>query len=114
MIGHALDDNAFMSEHLMTAANVFAVKNRPPVQCTPLRWKDEWLKRPVFRRTSSLGVSEDEALLYQTLCDDVKNQSLDAGMEEALTARAWRRWRANNLNGTLDTAAKQRSMLTRK
>jgi hypothetical protein len=112
MVGHALDDNAFASEHLTSADRVFAVRNLPPVHCTPLRWKDEWLKKPVFRRVDSSGTSPDEALLYHTLNEDIKNQSLDAGMETALTGRAWRRWTSNNLNGTLGTSAWWTSVLT--
>lgn len=100
MVGLALDDNAFASPHLTSAERVFTVKNQAPAQCTPLRWKDEWLKKPVFRRVDGSGASPDEALPYHIFNEDIKHQSLDAGMQRALTARAWRRWRANDLNGT--------------
>ena len=105
IVGLALDDNAFASPHLTSAERVFTVKNQAPAQCTPLRWKKEWLKKPVFRRVDGSGVSSDEALLYHTLNEDIKHVSLDAGMQRALTPRAWRRWRANGLNGTSSSPA---------
>ena len=102
-VGHALDDNAFESPLLTSAERVFAVRNRPPVQCTALRWKKEWLKRPVFRKVDNTGVSPDEAVPYHIINEDLQNQSLDDGNETPLTGRAWRRWRANNMNnGTSD------------
>lgn len=105
IVGLALDDDAFASRHLTSAERVFAVKNQAPAQCTPLRWKDEWLKKPVFRQVNGSGTSPDEALLYHTLREDIKHESLDAGMQRALTPRAWRRWRANDLNGTFNSCA---------
>ena len=105
IVGLALDDNAFESKHLTSAERVFTVKNQAPAECTPLRWKEEWLKKPVFRRVDGSGTSPDEALLYHTMREDVKHGSLDAGMPRALTMRAWRRWRANGLNGTFDSSA---------
>ncbi|RYP74213.1 hypothetical protein DL771_003146 [Monosporascus sp. 5C6A] len=78
IVGLALDDNAFASPHLTNAERVFTVKNQAPAQCTPLRWKDDWLKKPISRQVDSSGVSPDEALLYHTLREDLKHQSLEA------------------------------------
>jgi hypothetical protein len=62
----AVHDGAFAAPSLTSVSRVFQVKNRGPVKCTPLRWKKEWLKRPVFRRfdgsiisaSASAGVAE--------------------------------------------------------
>ncbi|KAK3897428.1 hypothetical protein C8A05DRAFT_47960 [Staphylotrichum tortipilum] len=110
IVGLALDDNAFDSPHLTSAERVFGVKNQAPAQCTPLRWKKAWLKKPVFRRVDGSGVSPDEALAYHTLNEDIKHASLEAGMQRALTARAWRRWRANGLNGEAPDAVRDQVM----
>ena len=105
-------DRAFAASKFTSARAVFQAKNRGPVKCTPLRWKEEWLKRPVFRRRddsvaedeSDGAVSEDDAgkyqpLPYQKLHDDMARQSLDAGEENAIEPKAWRRGAANAANG---------------
>ncbi|KAK4227736.1 FluG domain-containing protein [Podospora fimiseda] len=82
---------------------IVSLPNRGPVKCTPLRWKEEWLKRPVFRRhEDSVGDSDErkyQPLLYQKLHDDMERQSLDAGEENAIEPKAWRRGAANVANG---------------
>ena len=50
IVGLALRDNAFDAPSLTSARRVFNVRNLGPVQCTPLRWKEEKLKVPVLRR----------------------------------------------------------------
>jgi hypothetical protein len=50
IVSLAVHDGAFAAPSLTSVSRVFQVKNRGPVKCTPLRWKKEWLKRPVFRR----------------------------------------------------------------
>jgi hypothetical protein len=49
----AIRDKAFAAPSLTSARRIFTVKNTGPVQCTPLRWKEEMLKVPVFRRVDS-------------------------------------------------------------
>jgi hypothetical protein len=66
IVSLAVHDGAFAAPSLTSIRRVFQVKNRGPVKCTPLRWKKEWLKRPVFRRfddsiisaSASAGVAE--------------------------------------------------------
>ncbi|KAK4222417.1 hypothetical protein QBC38DRAFT_549244 [Podospora fimiseda] len=71
-------------------------------RCTPLRWKEEWLKRPVFRRhEDSVGYSDErkyQPLSYQKLHDDMERQSLDDAEENAIEPKAWRRGAANVAN----------------
>ncbi|KAK8078687.1 hypothetical protein PG994_002494 [Apiospora phragmitis] len=61
----ALCDDAFNTLSLTTVRRVFQVKNSGPVKCTALRWKKEWLKRPVF----CVG---DDVVRYYKLRDNLK------------------------------------------
>jgi hypothetical protein len=127
IVSLAVHDSAFAAPSLTSVRRVFQVKNRGPVKCTPLRWKKEWLKRPVFRRfddsiipaiASSAAAehtgggasgsqddrSEDEPrhyepLPYHKLRDDMERQSLDYGCERPIEPKAWRRGAANAANG---------------
>lgn len=112
IISIAVHDRAFAVSKFTSARAVFQAKNRGPVKCTPLRWKEDWLKRPIFRRLddsvtedeSDGAVSEDDTgkyqpLPYQKLHDDMERQSLDAGEENAIEPKAWRRGAANAANG---------------
>ncbi len=92
-------DGAFDAPSLTNVRSVFGVKNSGPVQCTPLRWKEEWLKRPVFRRYHGPDLSKDEALQYSKLRQDMAQQSLDAGQEQAMEPKDFRRGAANEANG---------------
>ena len=99
IVSLALCDGAFDAPSLTSAERIFQVRNRGPVKCTPLRWKKEWLKRPIFRRSEGSDLLLDEALQYHKLRDDLKRQSLDCGFEKALEPRAFRRGAANAVNG---------------
>ena len=102
-----MHDRAFAASKFTSVREVFQARNRGPVKCTPFRWKDEWLKRPVFRRDeSSVAAREEDSdelkyqpLPYQKLHDDMERQSLDAGEERAIEPKAWRRGAANVANG---------------
>ena len=98
IISLALCDGAFDAPSITSAERIFQVRNRGPVKCTPLRWKKEWLKRPIFRRFEGSDILLDEALQYHKLRDDLKRQSLDCGFERALEPRAFRRGAANAVN----------------
>ncbi len=105
IVSLAVHDGAFAASKFTSVREVFQAKNRGPVKCTPLRWKEEWLKRPVFRLPDdSVGKEgSDERkyqpLPYQKLADDMARQSLDAGEENAIEPKAWRRGAANAANG---------------
>ncbi|KAI0436703.1 FluG domain-containing protein [Xylaria telfairii] len=135
IISLAVHDGAFASSTLTSVRKVFEAKNRGPLKCTPLRWKDEWLKRPVFRRYDD-SASEDlpddfdfdissdsdisggsiasgskyRPLPYHQLKDDMKRQSLDAGEEKAIEPKAWRRGAANVANGNASDAVRDQMM----
>ncbi|KAK3935373.1 hypothetical protein QBC46DRAFT_453549 [Diplogelasinospora grovesii] len=110
IISIAIDDKAFDAPSLTSVRRVFGVKNTGPVTCTPLRWKKEWLKRPVFRRFNGPDLSEDEALQYPKLRDDMGRQSLDAGEEKPMQPKDWRRGAANEANGKAPDAVRDQMM----
>ncbi|KAK4220404.1 hypothetical protein QBC38DRAFT_550690, partial [Podospora fimiseda] len=93
---------------------IFSGKEPGPVKCTPLRWKEEWLKQPVFRRHEDSVEDSDEPkyqpLSYQKLHDDMERQSLDAGEENAIEPKAWRRGAANVANGNASDAVRDHVM----
>lgn len=99
IISIAVHDRAFDARNLTSVASVYMVKNSGPVQCTPLRWKKEWLKKPVFRRFNGSEISEHEAMQYSKLRDDMARQSLDAGQEKPMQPKDFRRGAANEANG---------------
>ncbi|KAK4096626.1 hypothetical protein N658DRAFT_501359 [Parathielavia hyrcaniae] len=128
IVSLAVHDGAFAASKFTSVREVFQHKNRGPVKCTPFRWKEEWLKRPVFRRLddsiaekdSDESSSESESdgsntskyqpLPYQKLLDDMTRQSLDAGEERAIEPKAWRRGAANAANGNASDAVRDQMM----
>ena len=98
-------DRAFAVSKFTSVREVFQAKNQGPVKCTPLRWKEEWLKRPVFRQRDE-SIAEEESderkyqpLPYHKLHYDMERQSLDTGEEKAIEPKAWRRGAANVADG---------------
>ncbi|KAM4067359.1 FluG domain-containing protein [Hirsutella rhossiliensis] len=78
--------------------------------CTPLRWKQEWLKRPIFRGFDGSAVSDGKPLPYHKLNDDMERQTLDAGFEKALGPKAFRRGAANAADGNASDAVRDQMM----
>lgn len=70
-----------------------------PIECTPLRWKEEMLKVPVFHRIRGGELSANEPMAYSKLNYDMIRQSLDSGHEKAFTPKFARRGAANTANG---------------
>jgi len=101
IVGLAVRDRAFDAPSLTDARSVFEVKNWGPSQCTPIRWKEEWHKRPVFRRCYASHTSEDEPYPYYQFNEDVQSAGLGAGLEQGVGGRSVRRWTANELNGNV-------------
>ncbi|KAI0876768.1 hypothetical protein GGS24DRAFT_513091 [Hypoxylon argillaceum] len=110
IISLALDDGAFDAPSLTSARAVFEVKNTGPVTCTPLCWKKEWLKRPIFRRFNGPVISKEKALQYYILRDNMAQQSLDAGEEKPMQPKDWRRGAANEANGKASDAVRDQMM----
>ncbi|EAQ91198.1 predicted protein [Chaetomium globosum CBS 148.51] len=105
IVSLAVHDRAFAVSKFTNVRKVFQAKNRGPVKCIALRWKEEWLKRPIFRqRDKSIAEEESdereyEPLPYHRLLYDMEWQSLDAGEEKKVEPKAWRRGAANAANG---------------
>ncbi|CRK29684.1 hypothetical protein BN1723_015696 [Verticillium longisporum] len=100
MIALALHDRAFDAPSLTNAARVLGTKNWGSTKCTPLRWKEDMKKIPVFRRFGRGGdLSKTEAMLYSKFRDDLGRQSPDAGFEQRWTAKIFRRGASNAANG---------------
>ena len=95
----ALYDTAFDAPSLNSGTRLLETKVWGGRQCIPLRWKESKLKIPVFRKCNGGTLSEDEAMLYSKLRDDMGRQSLDAGFEKRWTPRFARRGAANAANG---------------
>ncbi|KAI7758745.1 hypothetical protein LZL87_012251 [Fusarium oxysporum] len=78
--------------------------------CTPLRWKASKLKIPVFRRYRGASLSEDEAMLYSKLRDDIGDQSLNSGYKRRLTPRFARKGASNAANGDAPDSVRNQIM----
>lgn len=99
IISLAVDDQAFAATSLTTPRSIFEVRNTGPVKYTPLRWKEEWLKKPIMRRVDGCVTSKEEPVPYHKLKDDMARQSLDAGEEKAVEPKDFQRGAANVANG---------------
>ncbi|KAJ5681616.1 FluG domain-containing protein [Penicillium maclennaniae] len=107
----ALFDHAFDAECLEDAKSLLGTEVPNGRQCLPLRWKKSKLKTPFFRRVVRDGIlSEDEAMFYSTLKDNMSRQSLEAGFEKAWTPRFGRRGAANAANGNAPDAVRDQMM----
>ncbi|KAL2024965.1 hypothetical protein VTK56DRAFT_3664 [Thermocarpiscus australiensis] len=110
IVSIAVHNRAFDARNLTSVASVYEVRNSGPVQCTPLRWKKEWLKRPVFCRFNGSEISEHEAMQYSRLRDDMARQSLEAGQEKPMQPKDFRRGAANEANGNAPDAVRDQMM----
>ena len=93
-----MHDQAFVAG-FASATKVFNMRNRGGSQSTPLRWKEEWLKKPIFRGFDGSTLSCERPLPYSKLSDDMERQTLDAGFEHSFSPKAFRRGAANAANG---------------
>jgi hypothetical protein len=116
LVSLALADGAFEAPSLTTAKRVFEHKVWGPVLCTPLRWKQEKLKTPIFRRderTSDRRIpSLETALPYSQFKDCLNRLGRTAGFKETLTSYCFRRGTANIVDRKLSVAAQEGDHLT--
>ena len=89
LVSLALADGAFEAPSLQTPKQVFELKVWGPVSCTPLRWKQEKLATPIFRRDN------DDALPYSQFQEYLNRLGRAAGFKEKLTSYCFRRGTAN-------------------
>lgn len=99
LISLALADDAFEAPSLISPDRIFDHKVRGPVLCTPLRWKEEKLKTPIFRRDERTAdgciTSPDVALPYYQFQDCLNRLGRAAGSLEKLTSYCFQRGTAN-------------------
>ncbi|KAH6661772.1 FluG domain-containing protein [Halenospora varia] len=99
LVSLAIADRAFEAPSLTTAERVFEHKVWGPVVCTPLTWKQEMLKTPIFRRdkraANGVVTSPTLALTYSQFRDCLNRLGLAAGFLEKLTSYCFRRGTAN-------------------
>ncbi|OAQ59732.1 FluG domain-containing protein [Pochonia chlamydosporia 170] len=106
----ALHDHAFDAPSLTSASRVFESQVWGPIECTPLRWKEDMLKVPVFRRIRGGELSANEPMPYSKLNYDMGRQSLDSGHEKAFTPKFARRGAANAANGDAPDSVRDQMM----
>ncbi|KAH7012294.1 FluG domain-containing protein [Microdochium trichocladiopsis] len=106
----ALRDGAFAAKGLTTAASIYNLQIPKRMQCLPLRWKEEWLKRPIFRMCGTSDPISEPPMTYDWLSSDLKRQSLEAGFEHAITPRAFRRGVSDAINGQASDAVRDQAM----
>ncbi|EXA31395.1 hypothetical protein FOVG_17296 [Fusarium oxysporum f. sp. pisi HDV247] len=106
----ALHDNAFDAPSLTTASAIFGARPSSFKDSVPLRWKVSKMKTPVFRRYHGATLSEDEAMLYSKLRDDLGEQSLNSGYEKPWTPRFARRGASNAANGDAPDSVRDQMM----
>jgi hypothetical protein len=108
LVSLALADGAFEAPSLTTPERVFEHKVWGPVKCTPLRWEQEKLKTPIFRRdelaTNGCITSLETALPYSQFGDCLDRLGLAAGFQEKLTSYCFRRGTANVVDSKLSVA----------
>ncbi|TVY90451.1 hypothetical protein LAWI1_G007273 [Lachnellula willkommii] len=114
LVSLALADDAFEAPSLTTPKRVFKHKVWGPVLCTPLRWKQEKLKTPIFRRDEHIMneaiPSLEMALPYSQFRDCLNRLARAAGFKETLTSYCFRRGTANVVDRTATNAVRDQVM----
>jgi Protein of unknown function (DUF3435) len=99
LVSLAIADGAFEAPSLTTAERVFEHKVWGPVVCTPLNWKQEMLKTPIFRQdertVDSVVTSPTLALTYSQFRDCLVRLGRAVGFLLILTCYCFRRGTAN-------------------
>jgi hypothetical protein len=108
----ALADDAFEAPSLTTPERIFKHKVWGPVSCTPLHWKQEKLKTPIFRRDEPTAdgciTSPEVALPYSQFYNCLNRLGRAAGFQEKLTSYCFRRGTANVVDRKLSMASREK------
>ena len=95
MLSLAFADNAFASHDIQTLQDIYSLNIPEFKESLHLRWKDEWMPRPIFRRAcraaSGLVTSLVKALPYRSYASQMSALGLGAGFRAAVTAYTFRR-----------------------
>jgi hypothetical protein len=99
LVALALADDAFEAPSLTTPERVFEHKVWGPVLCTPLHWKQEKLKTPIFRQhepsADGCNPTTEAALSYSQFRQSLNRLGRAAGFKETLTSYCFRCGTAN-------------------
>jgi hypothetical protein len=110
LVSLALADGAFEAPSLTTPNRIFEHKVMGLVLCTPLHWKQEKLKTPIFRRDKRTADSSipslETALPFSQFQECLNRLGLAAGFKETLTSYCFRRGTANVVDRKLSVAAR--------
>jgi hypothetical protein len=100
----AIRDNAILVDGYTSAEPFFATDlGSQNVKAMKVHWKQEWLKRPVFRE--SVGTmngwvkSMTEPMTYSKYAVYLNRLGRDSGFEDKLTSYCFRRGCANAIDG---------------
>ncbi|KAF7944137.1 hypothetical protein EAE96_010541 [Botrytis aclada] len=111
LIALALADNAFEAPSLSTPKLVFEHKIHGPIFCTPLNWKAEKLKTPIFRRYKATSPDSLTAPLpYSQFRDCLNRLGCATGFQEKLTSYCFRRGTANIVDQKATEAVRDQVM----
>ncbi|KAK6609654.1 FluG domain-containing protein [Botrytis cinerea] len=111
LIALALADNAFEAPSLSTPELVFEHKIHGPIFCTPLNWKAEKLKTPIFRRYKATSPdSLPTPLPYSQFRDCLNRLGCATGFQEKLTSYCFRRGTANIVDQKATEAVRDQVM----
>jgi hypothetical protein len=104
MLSRAICDGAILVDGY-TSAEPFYTTDLPGqgMSAIKVNWKEEWLKRPVFRRSvrtvSGWVKSKTEPMTYPTYAFYLDRLGRNTGFEDQLTSYCFRRGTANAVNG---------------
>lgn len=100
----AIRDDAILVDGYTSAEPFFATDLRAQgIRAMKVHWKAEWLKRPLFRSSSSTVngwmKSKTDPITYSTYAFYIDRLGRDAGFEDKLTSYCFRRGTGNAVDG---------------
>ena len=102
MLALAFADNAFASDDIKSAQDIHKLIVPEFKESIYLKWKDEWMSRPIFRRACSTVdgpvTSMVKALPYASYASHLSRLAIGAGFRASFTAYAFRRGAAQVIN----------------
>jgi Protein of unknown function (DUF3435) len=107
ILSRAILDSAILVDGYTSAEPFFNTHlSDQSMSAIKVNWKEEWLKRPLFRRSvrtvSGWVKSKTEPMTYPTYAFYLDRLGRDTGFEDKLTSYCFRRGTANAVNGTSD------------
>lgn len=102
MLSLAFADEAFDLDDIRSVQDIYSHIVPDFKESTLLRWKDEWMPRPIFRRAccmpGGLVTLSVKALPYRSYVSQMSALGSGAGFRAGLTAYAFRRGAGQVIN----------------